>query len=365
MANQTVKAAQQISSANNQQTSQAMIIQQYANSVNQQPNVNFSGFDNLEKYQTEINTGLGTAQAHANNYLNVIQPAIITNITNISNYYALHNAVAATVPPGASKKQWIDSLSALKEQSMQYQGNAGTIVTTIEGLRTALNTDAASFAKTVSDLNSAVNGDNGVLASINDELGTIQSKIDGAIAGIVLSGLAIVGGVFVTAVGAVADFVTAGTSTPLVVGGIAIVAAGIGGEVASAITLKNLNDEKANLIQEKSTLTAEVNLATGISSAYTSLGTQVKSAVQAATEMQNAWNFLTDDLGTLISDLDKGIQSTDQIRTIWLTAANTQVATVITDINTIKNQLAGVQKVDVPEDGNVGDAIVAAAKKAA
>ena len=46
-----------------------------------------------------------------------------------------------------------------------------------------------------------------------------QGKIDGLIAGAALSGLAIVGGVFVAAVGGIAEFVTAGTSTVLVIAG--------------------------------------------------------------------------------------------------------------------------------------------------
>ncbi len=365
MGNSTIIAAQKISSANKSQTSQGLLIQKYANSVKEQPDVDFSGFKNLEQYQTDINSGLKTAKEHADTYLNKIQPAIITNISNISNYYALHNAVAATLPPGSTEKQWIEALTALKEQSQDYQTDAKNVVGLITTLHNDLTTDAAAFAKFVSDLNTAVNGDNGVLSSINDELSSIQSKIDGAIAGTVLSGLAIVGGVFIAAVGAVADFVTAGTSTPLVVGGVALILAGVGGEVGSAIALKALNDEKADLLQQKAKLKDEVKLASGMSSAYSSLGDQVKAAVKAATEMQSAWEFLDSDLGNLISDLDNGITSTGEARKLFLTAANTEVATVNKDITIIKHQMTGVQNVGVPQGGNVGDAIVEAAKKAA
>lgn len=362
MSNNTVLAAKNIMIANSGQASQAMLIQQYANSINEQPTVDFSGFDHLLKYQSDINTGLITAQTHANTYLHTIQPNIITNIAQIGNYYALHNAVATTLPPGTSKSDWIAALTALSEQSKEYEDNAKGVVISIQKLHDGLTTDASAFAKVVSELNAAVNGDGGTLSSINDQLSTIQSQIDGAIAGAVVSGLAIVGGVFMIAVGGVGEFVTAGTSTPLLIGGIAVVAAGIGGEVASAIALKNLNAQKATLLQEKSTLTAEVNIATGIGGAYGSLGNQVKSAVDAASAMQNAWNFLSSDLDTLSKDLDKGILSTGEIQKIFLTAAQTEVNTIISDITTIKTQMTSPKIIAVEPGQTVGDAIVKAAE---
>lgn len=359
------KAAQGISTANLTQSSQALIIQAYANSINEQPTVDFSGEPHLATYQTQIKTGLATAKTHANTYLNVIKPNIITNITNIDNYYALNNAVATTLPVGSTEAQWVADLTQLQIRSAQYQTAANGVVTSLQTLHDNLTTDAASFAKTVSDLNTAVNGDNGILDADNKELSSIQGKIDGAIAGTVLSGLAIVGGSFMIAVGGIADFVTAGTTTPLVVGGIGIVAGGISGEVASAISLKNLNDEKADLLSQEAKLTDEVKLATGISSGYQSLLNQVKGAVDAATQMENAWEFLSSDLGNMISDLQNGVQNAGQIRTLFLTAANTEVQTVIADIRTIKGQMDGVTVIVAPVGQTVGEALVAAAQQSA
>jgi len=363
--NSTVDAAKQISTTNKAQSGLALLIQAYCNSVNEQPAVDFTGITGLEQAQAAINAGLATAQAHANNYLNNIQPNIITNIANIGNYYALHNAVATTLPPGTSKADWIAALTALSTQSAAYQTAANGVVTSLNTLHANLTADTASFAGAVSNLNAAVNGDNGVLASDRAEVDALQSKIDGAIAGVALSGLAIAGGVFLVAVGGIADFVTAGTSTPLVVAGIAVVAAGIGGEVASALTLSNLNSQKATLLQQESTLTTEVALATGISSGYSSLGTQVKNAVDAATAMENAWNFLSSDLGSLITDLNNGTVDDGILQKVFLTAANTVIQTLIQDITTIKSQMTGITTITVAPGQTVGEAIVAAARKAA
>jgi hypothetical protein len=372
MANLT-QAAQNINTANKGQSSQGLIIQTYANSVNEQPDVDFSGIeksipdsekdkkDKLENLQKEINNGLKTAQGHANNYLENIQPKIIQNISNIGNYYALNNAVPAALPPGSTAAQWISNLTILQTQSVLYQNDAKNVVASLGKLSTDLTMDVRSFMRTVTSLNEFVNGNNGVLASDDRMLRSIQTRLDAAIAGVVTSGLAIIGGAFLIAVGSVADFVTAGTSTPVVVGGIGILTSGIGGEAASAVVLAELNNEKRKLLEEEARLTAEVKLAMGISSGYQGLENQAKMAVEAATQMQLAWEFLSNDLGSLISDLQNGIMSVEQVRTLFLTAANTVIQTVISDINTIKGQLTGVTSIVAEPGQTVGQVLIAAA----
>ena len=355
-----VQAAQQINKANIAQSGQALAIQNYCNSVDEQPNVDFSGLPELAKYQTEINSGLATAQGHANTYLNVIQPNIIQNIANIANFYAMELAVIQTLSSKSTTEELMEDLKLLRSQSQQYEKFAITVVASLQTLHDNLSHDSTKFKGMVNDLNTAVGGDDGVLKTLNSELNSIQSQIDGAIAGTVLSGLAVVGGAFITAVGAVADFVTAGTSTGAVAGGVAIVAVGIGGETASAITLKNLNDEKANLLRQEVTLTAEVQLAALISSGYQSLTNKVKLAINAASEMADAWTFLKSDLNTLIDDVNTGIKN-PAAAYIELTTVGIFINNTLTPaINNINAQMAGVTNIVASPGQTVGEAIVAA-----
>ena len=358
----TELAADRINTANIAQTSQALHIQAYAISVNEQPMVDFSGAPSLSKYQTEINSALKTAQTHATNYLNVIQPSIITNIANISNYYALHSSVPTTLPEGATEKQWIEVLTAIESQAEAYRIVSNGVVAQLQTLHANLTTDAANFEKIVNHLNAAVNGDNGVLESIHAQLGTIQTQINLAIGGTILSGLAIAGGVFLIAVGGIAEFVTAGTSTLVVVGGIALVCAGIGGETASIVSLHNLNNDIANLLTNEANLTEEVKLAAGISVGYNNLKVLVGTAVEAASGMSNAWQILSADLGSMIDDLKQGINNTAYIRKLFLDATNKVVKAAMQDIQTIKTQMAGVQKIVAGKGETVGDAIEAAVR---
>ncbi|MEL6713048.1 MAG: HBL/NHE enterotoxin family protein [Planctomycetota bacterium] len=354
-----------ITTGNAGQASAALQVQTYCNSVLNQQSVNLKEFTNLAKYADEINSGLDGAKGHAHSYLNTIQPQIIANNANINAYYTLHNAVSTTLPSGSTEAQWIHGLSLLKQQSDGFLTDSKSMVAQLTSLHDGISNDAGNFGKVVTDLNTAVNGDNGVLSTINGELDSIQSKIDGAIAGMALSGLAIVGGVFVTAVGAIADFVTAGASTPVVVGGVALIAAGVGGEVGSAIALKNLNDEKSNLLRSKAQLTSEVKTASAMKLGYSSLATQAQTAVTAASNMSNAWNSLSADLGLLVGNLQKGITNAQQARSIWLTVANSEIQNVLTDTNIIKQQMAGVNSIVATPGQTVGDAIVAAVEKKA
>ncbi|WP_394750816.1 HBL/NHE enterotoxin family protein [Spongiimicrobium salis] len=331
------------------QVSQGLTIQTYCNSVLTQPTVDFKKLPHLASFQKEINTGLATAQKHSNHYLNVIQPSIIKNISNIDNYYSLYGNVPIACPKGSSKKTWLGILKALQQAAITYEAESNGIVNELSTLNSNLGKDAATFTDIVTKLNAAVGGDNGVLKDLSSSADKIDGQIAGAISGTVLSGLAIVGGSFMIAVGGIADFVTAGTTTPLIVGGVAVLAVGIGGEVASAITLANLYKEKAALLQEKSSLKHEVNLALGISSAYSQMSNQLKSSMTAATQMKNAWGSLSADLGNMAADLHKGITSTDALRSLFLTGAHQTVPKIQSDIQTIKAQMAGV---NVASTGN-------------
>lgn len=349
--------------AANTQTSQGLILQGYCNSVLQQASVNFGEFTNLAQFEKDINSGLITAKAHADDYLTNIQPAIISNISNIENYYQLCNSVPVVCPVGSSDSQWMDLLLAMQSQANEYQSLSSGIVTKLTTLNSNIGNDAASFASTVTKLNSAVNGDNGVLADLSNRISTVDKQIAGCIAGTTLSALAIVGGVFMIAVGGITDFVTAGTTTPLVIGGVAVLAAGIGGEVASALLLKSYYDQKASLLSQQSSLKNEVNLASGISSAYTQIGLQARSSMEAATQMANAWSSIGSDLGSMADDLKKGRTSTGILRSLWLNTANNLCPTILTDVNTIKAQMAGVQSVSSGTQ-NLGNYIVSMAQAA-
>ena len=339
------KVAKSMNDANKDQMSEALIIQAYANSVSEQPEVNFEDTPTLKSFQTSINDGLNTAKLHSSNYLAVIQPKLIQNMTNIGNYYALHNSVGKNLPPGSTLEEWNEALASLQSEAVIHQREAKATAALLNTLFDNLTEDVGSFSQIVSDLNTAVEGDNGVLNSIDGQLDFLRGEINGVIVGVVVSGLTIVGGVIMIVVGSLSQFVTGGFTIPLIVGGVGIVVGGIGGGIAASVSLAQLFDKKAKLLTEENLLKEEVKLALGIKSGYTSLLNKVKDAASASLRMENAWEALPNDLGTLITDLQNGLLSSDQIRTLFLTEANDNVQIVIEDIDTIKAQMERVTEI--------------------
>lgn len=324
------------------QSSQALILQSYALALFQQAPLPLSTSSTLQPIEKSIADGIATAQGHAKQFIDVILPQMLTAVTDMNQYFNLQNALGQALNPGMNQTDTVQLLQSVLDQVTQYQTNAKSIQTSLATLASQISVDAGAFNGFVSQLNTAVDGDNGLLDSLHTQLDSIDKKIDGAIAGVALSGLAIAGGVFLIAIGAIADFVTAGTSTSVVVVGVGIVAAGIGGEVASAITLSKLIDLKGNLLGEESSLKAEVKAASGMRSHYTFLSSAASSAAQAAQQMANAWGLLGGHLQNLVGDVQSGAQNAGSLQTLFLTAAKGAVADVQSDLTIIEGQLTGI-----------------------
>lgn len=328
---------------------QALVVQGYALSALQQPHVDFAGFDRLKDLETSINGGIDRAKYHSNRYLDVVLPEMIKQIGNIDAYFNLQDAIPKALDTSSDAKTAIRFMKIAQERSQQYQSDASGLVKQLQSLRGDFSDDAGNFKTWTTNLNAVVNGDNGVLDSINKQLGSIDGKIAGAITGTVVSGLAIAGGAMLIAVGGIADFVTAGTTTPLVVAGVAVVAAGVGGEVASAVTLAKLIDLKGDLLSKKAKLKAEVSLASGIATGFDSLAQQAAGAATATQAMANAWSGLDDHLGNLITSLESGQTTADDVRLLFQTAAQGDVRDIRRDVGTIRGQLAGAETVIDPK----------------
>ncbi|CAI0828549.1 HBL/NHE enterotoxin family protein [Serratia fonticola] len=328
--------------ANSSQMSGSMLIQTYVNSVLQQPKVDFSGTPSLELNQKQINDGLDIAQNHAKYYMNTLHPNLIKNMGNISNYYQLNKTLPIILPEGSTVEQWVKDLSVVREQSIKYCSDAKQMVNDLHNFSGELAKDSQGFSTIVSQLNNKLNGDEGVLNNIKEQLDSFQHKIDQDIAGIALSSFMIGLGGITICVGAIESFITAGTSTPLILSGIGIVATGIGGDAAAIVDLINSNNAKGRLLSLEANLEAEVKLAAGISSGYSSLSKMVQNAITAATGMANAWENVGADLDQIIDDLTNGIAGADDVRTLFIAAANGEISTLLSDIQIVKQQMSGV-----------------------
>lgn len=173
------------------QSSQALIVLGYAMSVQQQPKLPLGNMPGLKDIESKINTSLDKATDNAKKFQKIILPSMRTTIIDINAYFNLQNALIDALNPGQDQQDTISLLKKVQEQVTDYESRSNQLQTDLSMLSTDLSRDSAAFAGIVIDLNSVLTGDNGVLASINNQLGSIDGKIAGAITGTVVSGLAI------------------------------------------------------------------------------------------------------------------------------------------------------------------------------
>ena len=324
--------------------SQGFIIQQYCNSVLQQPLIDFGGVESLNDIQTKANDSLTGAKEHAQSYLKY-QIQIIQCLTNLKNYSALCASVPLVLPAGSNEKEWIAILKTLQEQTKQYQEESRDVSRKLTDFSVLFSTDYGNFLDVSSKANNILDVDKGVLKTLNDQIVSIDNKINGCITGSVFSAFAILGGALMIAIGGIADFITAGTCTPLIIGGVAVLALGTGGEIASGVELAQFYKTKANLLQTQKNLKSEAKLLNSFCKTYEDLNNKAKNAAEAAGQMANAWGFVSNSLGSMASNLENGICNTGVIRDLFLQAAKGLIPGINNEIKIIEAQLAGVHEV--------------------
>lgn len=361
---QTEDANSEIETAVKSQSAEALTVQTWAMSVLQQPRVDFGDFPALQQAQSDINSGIDRARGRATDYLDNIQPNMITQLTNIDAYFNVQNAIPAALKETSDAATAIRFMEIAKERSQQYQADASTIVRELQRLRGGMSDDAADFNGFVVNLNAAVDGDGGVLDAISGQLRSIDGKIAGASVGVALSSLAIAGGAMIVVVGLTTAIPSGGATIAVVAGGAGLVAVGVGGAVASSIALAGLLRQKSDLISQRANLKSQVAAATTVSSAISALSLQTAGAATAAQTMANAWSGLESHLGNLIADLRAGSVDDADIRALFQAAANGGVADIRRGVSTIQSQLSGVETV-VDVNTPVAELIDLSARRAA
>lgn len=333
--------------------SSGLILQSFCNSTLQQPKIDFSASEELTDLQEDINLALENAKRHANIYLNDINHRIIGSLSDLKGYFTLYSTVPVTLPEGATVEEWIAVLNVIKRISEDNLQKSEAVIEELEDLRNILLEDSKTFAGLSQRATEAIGGEEGELESLNDEIKEIDREIKAQIALVVGESLAIVGGTIAIVVGAVTEKLSAGATTALIVGGVLTVAGSAALLASSAVALSNLYGAKNQLFQDRSKLTAEIKLLSGVDSALNNISEQADTAAFATRELVNTWKGLGSDIERLIADLEAGIQSTDEVRTFFLNSANNEIVEIQQTLNQIKQQLTGVITIALPEDESI------------
>ena len=334
-----IDVTKSIDSANKLVASNALYLQVYANSVKQQPKFEFS-----DKFIRLLyaDKGLKNTLVHADLFLNSILPMLIQNIGDISNYFAIHNAIAVHPSKGQTESQWIEKLSLLHSFASKYQQNASSAYKALDDFHSQLKIDSGVFEKVIYDTNNFVKGDNFILDDFKSQMNDYDAAYDfSAFDTAVSAGLFTVG--FVILKIAKPYFLQFSPELIfLAIGLIGFFTATISSFSFAVRSLVHTLSLRDNLYKQMNKLRSDVKLAVSIGAVYKNFVVKSKGALRAANKMEIAWNYLNSDLLKLVNDLKNGITSSGQARVMFLSAAKTAIPQVVANVNTIKKQMAGV-----------------------
>lgn len=328
-----------------------LTVQSYCVGIQQQPLL-FIPAD-VAKDLPDVNAYLRAAQTNAGQYLTQVQPQILTVVTDVEAYSKTFPTFAKQIngyirawASGSddNKTKALDAIGAMRDVARAKAGAANTVSGQIGSTLTLFNSDVSHFEEVNTACETRITGKKGELAELDKQISTLNGKIAGASVGVGLSCLAVIGGVFMICVGAIADFVTAGTSTPLIVAGAVLTAAGTGGVIGSSVVLANLIKEKGKLLDRKAVLDAYVAAVSGIKSNIDTLCDSTRNAADCAGNMQRAWSLFSGDLKQVEDTLTMAQSFSDLPSTVQLffEAAEKEWDSVSEDIRVIKSQMTGV-----------------------
>jgi len=344
--------------------SSGLVVQGYCTQIMQQPSFVIPNTDTLKNFP-DINGNLTIARGNASYYLNTVQPMIIGVISETRAYSQQFKGFQPLIIQrlddwkNGSTQGRTDALALINQLKNDVDlktASAKKVADEIGNFRTKLNGDISNFNTAITQATTLIqgtDGDGGALASLNDQLSDLDGQIAGASVGVALSGLTIIGGGLLIATGAIATFITAGTSAPMVAAGVAIVVVGAAGLTASSIVLANLISTKSNLLQQKQQLKDSVTFLTGLKSSLDPLNNLAQNASNEVNNMYNAWTFLGKNLGQVSSSLENADKYSQLPITVqaYLNTAYGQWDAVDQSIETIQNQMTGVT-VETPKDAN-------------
>lgn len=343
-----------IKDATAQTASAGMIMQKYCNGIVQQPDITIPA--SVQPDLPDINGHLAIARVNATNYLNVIQPQIISVVTDVSGYsnqfIAFYNLIDKKIElwktgSGDAKREAIELITALNGEILIKTQNVGKVQTNLQGFQSLLNTDVGHFTDALIKANIVIGGDQGRIASINKEIGELNKHINKLTGGLVASVLGVIGGVVLIVVGAVASIPTAGVSTGLIVAGSLLVAAGVGGTIGTSIGIAKAHALKSNLVREMGQLNDSLTFLNAFKNTMGTVESSAKDASAQLANMRNAWGFLGQKLTNLGNDLTMAtsFSSLPIMTQAWLNTAKEDWGGpngVLTTCANIEQQMAGV-----------------------
>lgn len=291
--------------------SQIIQLNVLAKAMAEQPQFPVLDIDGLR----DLNKHLATAQDHANAWLNTYSGQCWNTLQGLISFGEVFNNLYSSLAQAAANMANEDQfqpneinrlVSALQALQTLVKGQLATCqqtYTVITNYRTQVTQDESTFMTDFNTANTALGGTTGAIAQLQNKISAEQDALNKDLAMIAGGSTMMVVGVLMIAVGALAEIETAGVSTALIAGGVAVVA---GGATMTGIAGKNYDDTMSQLQKDQTTLAndkAELTLLNHAKGQISGITSTLEAATAALANLVTAWQQLDNGIAAVVTDL--------------------------------------------------------------
>ncbi|MEZ4849372.1 MAG: HBL/NHE enterotoxin family protein [Bacteroidia bacterium] len=297
-----------------------ILLQIFATQTNQQANFNFEIGSNpglltrLHQHQT-------ISQRHASYFLNYLEKEIIKGYSDIESFGTMVKSfknplieIIQTINSDSTAREKVRVLiGELREEAKKRQQAGRALIAELKDFNDQIGKDEESFSNDLAEANQELGKNGDEMKKIKQEISSTQTEINEAIAAVVISSLALAGGIFVIAIGAIATLPANVTATAVILTGIGIVASGAGGTITFASKLGSANVKLNQLYQKAAELDVSLALVQSIHGQVSSLFDAAGNMVTAANEFGQEWGEILNGFSEFDNLLNQAQDQADLI----------------------------------------------------
>lgn len=314
------------------------------------------GVNKLKEHQAASKADADTWRDDVRPVLFSVNDAIINYNTEFGNLYnPLYEFAGQLQDP----QQCADAQSNLLAGLQNLQGvlraqknRVDLAAEKINDLRGSMLTHESELNGDLAEIKAKYEGDQGKIADIENKIAAYGEAMNRDLAIIGFGATGVVVGGLTVAVGVALWLESVGGSTPVIVVGVGLIAAGGGAAGYGIYDYNKSSDNKAAAIRELATVNAEIAVAKLLTTDVSTLVTNLDTASEALKKLSDGWGQLDRDYQNVIEALENTQGNVEKTKPLaFIVQANLKTSkqqwdTLVTDANTIKQNLLSPMKID-------------------
>lgn len=292
----------------------AVLLQTYTNTVLQTPIIHLDpSIDKLSNSTVveDLPVHQQTAQTHALDYLNNINPLIVANVAEVIGFGNLWNAeyqqlltLAQSITVGNNAQTFTEGLQNLINKTNQASQAIPPVLAALNAFLPLVQSDASNLNGDLSNVSTALAGEGGQIDQLENEISAYNEAMSKDLAIIAGGAVTDVVGALAIAVGVLGEFETGGVSTALIVAGLAAIAGGTAAMGVAGHDYAEKNAAYGSLVSQLNQDQQVYTLTSQAAQTIKTLVSAVSSGITAVETLQTQWNSLSSDFTQVIEALD-------------------------------------------------------------